>query len=254
MVVAIIQARMGSSRLPNKVMKEILGKPLIEYLLTSVSKTKLIDKIILATTTQKKDDPLVKHVQDLGYEVCRGSENDVLQRYYEAFNTIANKEEYNGIVRLTGDCPLLQPQLIDKVVRVFLDNNYDHVCLSPQYAEGLDTEIFKPKLLVEAYKNAIKASEREHVMLYISNNKDRFNMYQLPNKTDDSNYRITVDEPEDFQVVESIITTLQNENKDLSIENIKQFLDQNQNIHALNSAIIRNEGLLKSLANDKVVK
>jgi len=254
MIVAIIQARMGSSRLPNKVMKKILGRPLIGYLLGSVSKVKQISKLIVATTTKKEDDPLVEYVQALGYEVYRGSEDDVLQRYYEAFNTLKNKEAYYGIVRLTGDCPLLQSQLIDNIITTFLDNNYDHVCLSPQYSEGLDTEIFKPALLLEAYTNAVNISEREHVMLYVSNNKDKFNMYQLPSKTDDSKYRITVDEPEDFEVVKTIIEEFNKENKELTIENIKSFLEKNKDIHALNSTIIRNEGLLKSIQNDKVVK
>lgn len=254
MVAAIIQARMGSSRLPNKVMKEILEKPLIGYLLENVSKAKQIDTLIVATTTNKEDDLLAKYVQEAGYRVFRGSEDDVLSRYYEAFHTLKEIETYKGIVRLTGDCPLLQPELIDKVITTFLENDYDHVCLSEDFAEGLDTEIFKPQLLKEAYENAKNASEREHVMLYVSNNRDKYNMYQLGNETDDSNYRITVDEPEDFEVVKTIIEEFTKENKELTIKNIKEFLDQNEDIHALNSTIIRNEGLLKSLQNDKVVK
>jgi len=227
MVVAIIQARMGSTRLPNKVMKEILGKPIISYLLENVKKSTLINKVILATTTDKKDDHLANYVKELGFTVYRGSEDDVLSRYYEAFQTLDDVNKVKGIVRLTGDCPLLQPTLIDKVIDTFINSDYDHVCLSPQYMEGLDTEIFKPQLLIDAYNNAKKASQREHVMLYISDNKEKYNMFQLLNSSDDSKYRITVDEEKDFEVVKAIIEEFEKLNKEKDVENIKKFLDQN---------------------------
>lgn len=254
MIVAIIQARMGSSRLPGKVMKNILGKPLIQYLLERVSKSKYIDKIILATTINQEDDVLAEYISSLGYEVFRGSESDVLSRYYEVFNSLTNMEDYSGIVRFTGDCPFVEPSIIEKVIESFIYKNYDHVCLSSRYAEGLDTEIFKPKLLFDAYNNANKLSEREHVMLYIVNNSDKYKMFQLENLVDDSTYRVTVDEEEDFIVVKTIIEEFYKKNIKININNIKKFLDENRDVFVLNSKVIRNEGLKKSLEKDKVIK
>ncbi len=127
MIVAIIQARMGSTRLPGKVMKEVLGKPLIGYLLERVSNSKHIDQIILATTINEEDDLLEHYVSGLGYEVFRGSENDVLSRYYHAYDTLCNnKDKLNGIVRITGDCPLFESDNCDILIDNFIHKNLDY--------------------------------------------------------------------------------------------------------------------------------
>jgi spore coat polysaccharide biosynthesis protein SpsF (cytidylyltransferase family) len=251
MFVAIIQARMGSTRLPGKVMKKILDKPLIAYLLERVSKSKYIDKIILATTTNIEDNVLSDYVTNLGYEVFRGSEDDVLGRYYNAYLTLGNlKNDVKGIVRITGDCPLFEVYNCDLLINNFINKNLDYNFLSPNFAEGLDCEVFTTRALNEAYKNAKLKSEREHITQYLHNNKDLYKIEPFDKIIDDSKYRITIDEPEDFIVVENIIKFFDKNCIELRFENIKKYLDENQNIFNINSSIIRNEGLIKSLKND----
>lgn len=251
MIIAIIQARMGSSRLPNKVMKEVLGKPLIDYLLDRVSSAQKVDKIVLATTTNPKDDYLAKHVEYLRYNVFRGSEDDVLSRYYHAFNEFKDEfEKYNAIVRITGDCPLIDPDLIDRVITVYLENRMDYVALSPNFCEGLDVEIFSEKLLIKAFNEAKLNSEREHVALFIHNNKELFKMCRVENNSDDSSYRITVDEEQDFVVIKHIIEHFSKNNLAMNTQNIKNYLDNNPSVFNLNANIIRNEGLQISLKKE----
>jgi spore coat polysaccharide biosynthesis protein SpsF (cytidylyltransferase family) len=250
MVVVIIQARMGSSRLPNKVMKKVLGRPLIAYLLDRVSQAKRIDKVVLATTTKPEDDGLVEYIDSIGYDVFRGSEDDVLSRYYEAFKSINSNDNKNAIVRITGDCPLIEAELIDRVIGKYVDENMDYVALSADFSEGLDVEIFSEKLLTQAFNEAKLPSEREHVALFFHNNKSLFNMYRVQNNSDDSNYRITVDEEQDFVVVKSIIEYFSNNDLAMNIQNIKDYLDNNPSIYNLNANIIRNEGLQISLEKE----
>jgi spore coat polysaccharide biosynthesis protein SpsF len=253
MVLAIIQARINSTRLPNKVMKKILGKPLIDYLLERVSTAERVDKIILATTNKLQDDCLAEHVNSLGYDVFRGSEDDVLSRYYHAFIEFTNRtDESNAIVRITGDCPLIDSHLIDKVIKTYQDKKMDYVALSTDFSEGLDVEIFSEDLLVQAFNEAKLPSEREHVSLFFHNNKSLFNMYRVQNSTNDSRYRITVDEEQDFIVVKSIIEFFSNNGLVMNTQNIKDYLDKNTDIYNLNANIIRNEGLQKSLEKDRI--
>jgi len=244
MVVAIIQARMGSTRLPGKVMKEIQGKPLISYVLERVKLAKKIDKIILATTTSCLDDVLASHVDSLGYEVYRGSEDDVLSRYYNAADNCNNK---SLIVRVTGDCPLIDPDLINKVISVIQSKKVDYVNLSTDFAEGLDVEVFTFSLLKKAFIKAKLNSEREHVTLFFHNNSHLFNMFEVKNMLNESNYRITVDEPEDFLVVSSIIKYFLDKNITPNFLKIKEYLDNHNDIYKINAKITRNEGLYKSL-------
>jgi spore coat polysaccharide biosynthesis protein SpsF len=253
MIIAIVQARMGSSRLPDKVMKEVLGKPLIDYLLERVSAADKVDKIILATTTKPEDDCLAKHVTSLGYDVFRGSEDDVLSRYYHAFYEFKDEVEMsNAIVRITGDCPLIDSYLIDDVIKVYQEKSMDYVALSPDFIEGLDVEIFSEKLLTKAFKEAKRPSEREHVALFFHNNKELFNMSRVENSSDDSSYRITVDEEQDFVVVKCIIEYFSKNDLVMNIKNIKDYLDNNPSIYNLNADIIRNEGLQISLEKEGV--
>ena len=183
----------------------------------------------------------------------RGSEDDVLERYYKAYRTLDSQNvDIQGILRITGDCPLLEVELCDSLVENFLTKGLDYSYLSPRFAEGLDCEVFKPNLLKEAYERSTLNSEREHVTQYFHNNKDKFKIDFLDNSVDDSGYRITVDESEDFEVVKKIIEHFSDSNEQMNFNNIKQFLDSNPDVLELNSSIIRNEGLLKSLENDKV--
>jgi spore coat polysaccharide biosynthesis protein SpsF len=253
MFVAIIQARMGSTRLPGKVMKKILDKPLIEYLLQRVSTSKYIDKIIVATTSNTEDDTLSQYVLDLGYDVFRGSVDDVLGRYYDAYLTLGKmKDSVQGIIRITGDCPLFEADICDKLIEGYRENDLDFMNIDKTFAEGLDCSIFSKELLVEAFNNAKLQSEREHVTLYFHNHKDKFHMDTLINSEDDSKYRITVDEDNDLEVVKNIIEYCTDNQIKPNIQNIKQYLDENQEVFFLNSTITRNEGLLKSLKDESI--
>jgi spore coat polysaccharide biosynthesis protein SpsF (cytidylyltransferase family) len=251
MIVAIVQARMGSSRCEGKVMKKVLGKPLIGYLLGRLKFSKYIDRVVLATSVDKRNDLMCEYVHSLGFDVFRGDEDDVLNRYYQA----AVLYKADDVVRITGDCPLIDIEICDKLFRVYLREKVDYAHLSQRFAEGLDCEIFSFRCLETAWKNAKMKSEREHVTLYLNNNLDRFNKKIIDNDTDDSKYRITVDEPEDFEVVKAVIEALYKEGTEpFSSQEVKRFLDNNPQIYEKNAHITRNEGLIISLQNDKVMK
>ena len=167
-VLAIVQARMGSTRLPGKVLKKINGKPLIEILLHRLSSSKKIDKIILATSKDQMNDSLTDTVKKLDFEVFRGSEDDVLKRYYEA----AKFFKPQVVVRITGDCPIIDPQLVDNIIRQYYEHDVDYTSNTdpPTYPDGLDTEVFSFTALETAHKQATRPYEREHVTPFIRTN------------------------------------------------------------------------------------
>ncbi|MFC1748541.1 cytidylyltransferase domain-containing protein [Pseudomonadota bacterium] len=247
MVLAIVQARMSSNRLPGKMMKTINSRPLIEYVIHAISDVGGIDDLVVATTSERSDDVLVDHLLRKGVKVHRGSENDVLERFYDA--SIKFRPEL--VVRITGDCPLLDPDLCGELIDWFRINKLDYACLSPEFAEGLDCEVFSFELLEEAYINAKKASEREHVTLWIHNNKHRFKIGKMPNQEDDSGFRITVDEALDFDVVQKIVHGLgRRDGAPLRFPEVKKWLKKNTRVWKMNSQIVRNEGLKISLAEE----
>lgn len=250
MILAIVQARMSSNRLPGKVMKEILGKPMIGHLLERLSLPKRIDKIILATSDLSENDELCEYMQIIGVNVYRGSEEDVLDRFYQA------AKQYNpeAIVRITGDCPLIDPKVCDEVIEAFKKSKFDYAKMGPTFAEGLDCEVFTLQALEKAWKEAELKSEREHVTLYFYNHPNLFRTLILNNKTDDSRYRLSVDEERDFQVVKAVFEHFKQKGKTyFFINEIKTFLDANSHIFEVNAGIVRNEGLIKSLKNDQKV-
>ena len=250
-VTAIIQARMSSTRLPGKVLMEVMGRPLLSYQIERLRFSKRIDEIIIATTINKEDDRIAELTQKEGLKVYRGSENDVLDRYYQA----AAEYKVEHIIRLTADCPLIDPVICDHVIECYLNSKLDYVYTGETFAEGLDCELFSFRALEKAWKNAQQKSEREHVTLYFRNHPGLFQYEQLENETDDSKYRITVDQEEDYLVVKAIIENLYDlSDKYLKIEEIKSFLDTHPDIYSFNADIIRNEGLLNSIRKDKTVK
>ena len=164
-VIAIVQARVGSIRLPGKVLKEINGKSLIEILFHRLAQSKKIDKIILATTKNIENDKLVNLVENLGYEVFRGNETDVLDRYYHA----AKKHRSETVVRITGDCPIIDPELVDEIISIYGQENADYVSNTnpPTYPDGLDTEVFSFEALKIAHEQTKEPFDREHVTPFI---------------------------------------------------------------------------------------
>jgi spore coat polysaccharide biosynthesis protein SpsF len=251
MIGAIVQARMGSTRLPGKVMLKVGGRPVISYLFERLRLCKKLQTMILATTVNKEDDALEDFARQNNIPCFRGSADDVLSRYYDA----AKKFGVIHIMRITADCPLIDPWICGRLIDKYLAEKADYVCLAPAFAEGLDCEIFSFKALEMAHRNAKKKSEREHVVLYIHNNPDRFKKVMLLNEADDSRYRFTIDEPQDFEVVKAIIDSLYKSDRPFfDAQAIKRFLDEHADIFSLNKHIIRNEGLLKSLKNDTEIR
>jgi glutamate-1-semialdehyde 2,1-aminomutase len=204
--VAIIQARMGSTRFPNKVMRAICGTPMIGLLLTRLKNSKLVDQIVLATSEDPRNDPLTKYVRDLEYTVYRGSEDDVLDRYYQA----AKETGADSVVRITGDCPLIDPMIVDETIAMFLDSDVDYVSNTspPTYPDGLDTEVFTFQALETAWHQAKTPQEREHVTPFIRE-YGKFSKANLVYGEDLSEERWTVDEPEDFEVVQKVFEYFQ---------------------------------------------
>lgn len=247
MVSAIIQARMTSSRLPGKVMLEIRGKPVLSYLIERVRAIPRIEQVVIATTGNATDDVL----EDFSRKECvlcyRGSENDVLSRYYEA----ARRFGATHVVRITSDCPLIDPQICGKAIELYFREMLDYVCLSPAFAEGLDFEIFSLEALTIAHKNATLMYEREHVTRYFHNHPESFRLGKLENACDDGRYRITIDEPEDFDVVKALVEALYQEDaKPFPFAAMKKYLDDHPDIFQKNAHILRNEGLLISLQKE----
>ena len=199
---AIVQARMGSTRLPGKVLKEVNGKPLIEILLYRLSQTKEIDNIVLATSQNKENYILAQTVKNLGFDVFCGSEHDVLDRYYQA----AKCYDPETVVRVTGDCPIIDPDLVDRIIECYHNNEVDYASNTepPTYPDGLDTEVFSFAALKAAHEQAEKSFDREHVTSFIRTNR-YFKRINYANETDLSNDRWTVDDPRDFEVINNVI-------------------------------------------------
>ena len=200
-IVALVQARMGSTRLPYKVMRRIGSIPMIELLLCRLALSKEIDQIVVATSLDERNLPLIEHVQLLGFSCDQGSENDVLGRYIQA----AKKYQADVVVRITGDCPLVDHELVDEMIRLFKSNKLDYFCNNypPSYPDGLDIEVFTFKALELASKGTSDPFDREHVTPYFRK-LDQFNIDTKQNYKDLSALRWTVDEPADFIVIENI--------------------------------------------------
>ena len=242
----IIQARLGSKRLPNKITKKILNKRIIEYLIERLRKFFKSIPIIISTTNLSEDKLIVDIAKNYNLKFFCGKTDDVLNRFYET----TKKFNINNIVRITSDCPLVEPKIIQKIIKFYLKNSYTHVYSGQSFAEGLDCEIFSFEALKNANFNAKKKSEREHVTLYFKN--QNFKRFSLENNKDESKYRIVLDYPEDFEVIKKIIEKLYPiHGSNIAFAHIKEFLDSNSQIFEINNKIRRNDGLLKSLEDEK---
>lgn len=237
-IVAIVQARMGSTRLPNKVLSPIGGMPMIQILLERLSLAKNIDQIVLATSTDPGNLPLVSFVEELGYRVFQGSENDVLDRYYQT----ATQVKADAIVRITGDCPLVDWQVVDEVIDLFIERQVDYATNThpPSYPDGLDVEVFSLSSLEEAWQKALEPFQREHVTPYLRN-ASLFKQANLAYSFDESAERWTVDEPDDLTVIQKIITYFQ-PRVDFTWLDVIALRDQHPEWFSANNHLKRNEG------------
>ncbi|HEY9206265.1 MAG TPA: glycosyltransferase family protein [Candidatus Methanoperedens sp.] len=250
-IIAIIQARLGSTRLPGKVLLDLQGKTVLEHVIDRVRASKFINNIVVATTILKKDLRIVNICSSNGISVYCGSENDVLDRYYQA----AKLFNADNIVRITSDCPLIDPLVIDEVIKLHLQENADYTSntIKETYPDGQDTEIFTFEALKEAWKNANLISEREHVTPYIRKNQ-AFKCVNLESKIILSHKRWTLDNPEDYDFIKIIYKNIYNKKHIFNMDEILEFINNNPEIERINQSITRNEGYLKSLKEDKIVK
>lgn len=237
-IIAIVQARMGSTRFPNKVMSKINNHTLIEILLKRLSKSKLINKIILATTDLESDDLLQAHVEEIGFNVFRGDSDNVLKRYYDT----AIKFNADIIVRITGDCPLIDSSIVDDVINLYLNNKVDYAAntFPPTFPDGLDVSVFSFKALEAAFLNANSNFDKEHVTPYIRNS-DSFTKINLSNNIDLSNNRWTVDEKIDYELIKLIFDHFE-PNIYFDYKSILDFKIKNLKLFEMNKDIKRNEG------------
>lgn len=254
-VLAITQARYGSTRLPAKILKEVNGQTLLEIHLRRILQAKSIDKLKIATTDEEGSKYIVAVAEKVGCEYHKGSVDDVLSRFYGT----AEPEHPDYVIRFTSDCPLIDPTIIDDIVDFTIHNDYDYVHTDPkQFPDGLDTEVMKFSAIERAFKEANMTSEREHVTPYIWKNGTaeggtKFKTFNFQNKEgvySASDYRITLDEPEDFEVLKALIN-------ELGIGKYwKEYIDyllSHPEIKSLNSKFGYNEGYDKSVNNDKEI-
>ncbi|GAB6100049.1 NTP transferase domain-containing protein [Halanaerocella petrolearia] len=236
-VAAIIQARMGSTRLPGKVMKNLCGQSVLAHVIERVKQSDLIDEIIIATTVLDKDDVIVDESKNYDVKYYRGSEENVLSRYYYA----AKENNIDTIVRITSDCPLIDPFVVDEIIKSYKENNYRLVTnAGPSledrtYPRGLDTEVFSFKMLKRAFEKSEKEYQLEHVTPYIYENNEE--IYYYKNETDYSNYRLTLDEDDDLKLIKIIYSKLYNGEHDFYLNEIIELMKQNSKLVKINSNV-----------------
>lgn len=247
-ILAVIQARFTSSRLPGKVMSVILDEPMLFRQWERVKRSELVEQVIVATSTDKTDDVLALFCEQKGIPCFRGSLDDVLDRFYQAASQFSPKH----VVRLTGDCPLLDPAIMDKIIHLHLDKYLDYTTniIERTFPDGMDVEVMTFACLKTNWQNARLPSEREHVTPYIYHHPEIFKIGHLKQTQDLSQMRLTVDEKEDLAVIREIFASLYPKNKSFGLEDILNFLKTHPEIQALNQKFQINEGYQKSLAKD----
>tara|TARA_Y100000816_G_C25907435_1_gene473319 strand:- start:21 stop:779 length:759 start_codon:yes stop_codon:yes gene_type:complete len=247
----IIQARLGSTRLSGKILKNYKSYNLLNVLIKRLKRSKKVKNIIVATTTQKEDDKVVKFCENNSINFFRGSKNDVLNRYYHA----SKKYNVKNIIRITSDCPLIDPKILDKMIIEFKQKKLDY--LSNTYPEpstfpdGMDIEIFTFNSLKLANRYSNKKSEKEHVTVYIRKNS-KFKTFRTDLMKDKSNYRLTVDYLKDFNLFKNIIDNFKQKIFFVSMNEIIKFLDKNPRLIKYQKKILRNEKLISDMKRDKI--
>lgn len=238
-VVCLVQARVGSTRLPGKILKEICGKTILHHEIDRLKKCKEIDEIVIATTDKEDDDKIVNEAKKLSVKYFRGSENDVLSRFYYS----AKENNADIIVRVTSDCPCIDFEILDKMLIYFKDKykekqvEYLSNTIKRTYPRGYDIEIFTFSALEKSYINAEKEYEREHVTPYIYDKTNNFLKLSFENKDDYSEYRVTLDTIEDFIVIKNIFENLYYKNPYFKLNDVVQYLNNNLHIVDINKHI-----------------
>ena len=252
MIVGIIQARMGSTRLPGKINMPILGKPMLHWELERLKVAKRIDAWIVATTDLREDDSVAALASEAGFRAFRGSEKDVLDRYYQA----SREMQADVVVRVTGDCPLHDPAVIDLVIERYNKAGVDYTKTPENYPEGLDTEVFTFSALETSWKEARLPSEREHVTPYIRNHPERFKLDEKwsVGDFDHHEYHWSVDTEADFTFVEQVYAHLSREDANFTMNDILELITRHPELLEINKGGTGYEGLHESLREDVALR
>jgi len=237
--VIVNQARMSSTRLPGKVLKEVWGRPLLDYQVERLRRSKLAHELVIATTTNTADDVLEEFCRKRQVPVFRGSEEDVLARYY--FAALEHRAEL--VVRVTADCPVIDPEVVDRVIGRFLERAaaVDYVSNTQlrTYPRGMDTEVFAFEALRRAHEGATLEYEREHVTPYLYRHPELFRVEQVVHTVDWSAHRWTVDTAEDFELVRRIIEALYERNPRFGLADILAFVEANPCLMKINAHVVQ---------------
>ena len=235
-IVAIVQARMGSTRLPGKVLKEVLSRPLLSYQIERMAQSRLIDELVIATTPNS-NEPIIELCKKENVSYFIGSEKDVLERYYLA----AKQHQADIVVRMTSDCPLIDADIVDNVINMYKNNNFDYVSNTQirTFPRGMDTEVFSFSALERAYKEAKIEYEHEHVTPYLYLNAEKFKIGQYIQDQDFNEIRLTVDTPEDFELIKRLFEKLYPINSKFSLEDILEVLKENPSWLEINKEIVQ---------------
>lgn len=248
MILALLQARVSSVRLPGKVLKPILGRPMLARMIERVRRAKSLDKIVVATSSDPEDRSVVEMCSTEGVDCFRGSLEDVLDRFYQA----AKSAEPAHVVRLCGDCPLIDPEVVDRTIALHLEGGYDLTSntFEPTFPDGLDVEIIRFTSLERAWREARLPSEREHVTSFFGQHPGEFRLGSLKSDVALSHLRWCVDDETDFKLVSAVYEALYPANPDFTTQDILSWLDAHPEYKTLNAGTVRNEGYLKSLKED----
>lgn len=234
---AFIQARMGSTRLPGKVLKTVMGRPLLDYLIERLRQCREIDEIVILTSKLAADDVIEQYCDEKKVLCFRGSEEDVLERYHQA----AMLRRPDGIVRITADCPLIDPEIVDQVVKTFKEGypSIDYVAntLERTFPRGLDVEVFTSQALEQADRNGKKPEEREHVTLYLYRHPELFHLKNISCTPSCASHRWTVDTPEDFALIKLILEDLYPKNSRFRLQDILELISKHPDWSLLNAHI-----------------
>jgi spore coat polysaccharide biosynthesis protein SpsF len=245
--VGIIQARMGSTRFPGKVLADLGGRPVLDWVIRRLTEVKRIDTLVVATSTNPEDDEIEEWCLSQDVPCFRGNSHDVLARFYQC----ARESSASSIVRITADCPLIEPSLVDSIILAGNCGGWDYFSLGGEFPDGLDCEWFTFSALEEAFRGAALGSEKEHVTRYFFNHPEKFKIGSVAPFHALDHVRLTVDEPEDLALLRQIVALLPFDTKGVLIEDVLHLLAIDKKLRQTNSHVQRNQGLARSLLTDR---